>query len=84
MQSGTFVNIRPGPDPFRRIYDILERDTNLWVYDKTTGEVWRRFRSATMPVGSPITYLADGKQFIVFSVGGGANVTEELVAVGLP
>ncbi len=34
--------------------------------------------------GSPITYLVDGRQYIVFSVGGGGNVPEELVAVGLP
>jgi quinoprotein glucose dehydrogenase len=34
--------------------------------------------------GSPIIYSVDGKQYIVLPVGGGANVPEELVAVGLP
>ena len=33
--------------------------------------------------GSPITYMAGGKQFIAFSIGGGP-VPEELVAVALP
>jgi quinoprotein glucose dehydrogenase len=32
--------------------------------------------------GSPMTYLAGGKQFIVFPVGGGPLV-EELIAVAL-
>jgi hypothetical protein len=34
--------------------------------------------------GSNGSYLVGGKQYIVFPVGGGANVPEELVAVGLP
>lgn len=30
-----------------------------------------------------MTYLVDGRQYIVFPVGGGRNLPEELVAVGL-
>ena len=40
---------------------------------------------STLPanaVGAPITYMAGGKQFIVFPVGGGPLV-EELIAVSL-
>ena len=33
--------------------------------------------------GAPMTYLAAGKQYVVFPVGG-ANLTEELIAVSLP
>jgi quinoprotein glucose dehydrogenase len=33
--------------------------------------------------GSPMTYLAGGKQFIVIPVGG-ANIPAELVALSLP
>ena len=33
--------------------------------------------------GAPMTYLANGKQYVVFPVGG-ANVAEELIAVALP
>jgi quinoprotein glucose dehydrogenase len=33
-------------------------------------------------VGAPMTYMAGGKQFIVFPVGGGPLV-EELIAVSL-
>jgi hypothetical protein len=84
VQSGKFVNIRPGYDPFRRIFDIAEWDTNLWVYDKTSGEMLAEIPVGNNASGSPITYRVGGKQYIVFSVGGGANVPEELVAVGLP
>ena len=78
VQSGTFVNMRPGHDPFRRIYDIAEKDTYLWVYDKTSGEMLAEIPVGNNASGSPITYLAGGKQYIVFSVGGGANVPEDL------
>jgi hypothetical protein len=31
-----------------------------------------------------MTYQLDGRQYILFPVGGGRSVAEELVAVGLP
>ena len=61
-------------------------ETNrLGVYDKDTGEeLWwlqlpARFHAA------PITYMADGKQYIVFAVGGGVRgEAERLIALALP
>lgn len=61
-------------------------ETNrLGVYDKRTGEeLWwmqlpARFHAA------PITYMAGGKQYIVFAVGGGVSGEEErLMALALP
>jgi len=61
-------------------------ETNrLGAYDKETGEeLWwmqlpARFHAA------PITYLADGKQYIVFAVGGGVSAEpEQLMALSLP
>lgn len=61
-------------------------ETNrLGAYDKDTGEeLWwmqlpSRFHAA------PITYLVDGKQYIVMSVGGGARgEPEQLIALALP
>ena len=48
VQSGTFGwNPRPGSGLGRRVFDILQRDTNMWVYDKTSGELL-----AEIPVGS--------------------------------
>ena len=65
------------------IYDIQQRDTNLWVYDKATGDLLAEIPVGNNAGGAPITYLAGGRQFIVFPVGG-SNVAEELVAVALP
>lgn len=61
-------------------------ETNrLGVYDKDTGqELWwmqlpARFHAA------PISFLAAGKQYIVFALGGGARgETEQLMALSLP
>ena len=61
-------------------------ETNrVGVYDKNTGEeLWwlqlpARFHAA------PITYLANGKQYIVFALGGGPGGTpESLMALALP
>ena len=57
----------------------------LGVYDKDTGEeLWwmqlpNRFHAA------PITYMANGKQYIVFALGGGARgEPEQLMALSLP
>lgn len=83
VQSGVLTNPRPGPDPRRRIFDILQRDTNLWVYDKASGAMLAEIPVGSNAAGSPIAYAVGGKQFIVFPVGGG-NVPEELIAVGLP
>ena len=61
-------------------------ETNrLGVYDKDTGEeIWwmqlpARFHAA------PITFMAEGKQYIVFALGGGARgEPEQLMALALP
>jgi quinoprotein glucose dehydrogenase len=53
------------------------------VYDKKTGAViYEREMPANM-TGVPMTYLANGKQYIVFAMGA-AGVPAELVALTLP
>ena len=66
--------------PVRKLFDV---DPHLWVYDKATGEKLADIALPSNATGSPITYMAGGKQFIAFSVGGG-GLPEELVAVALP
>ena len=46
-------------------------DPHLWVYDKATGEKLAEIELPANATGSPITYMAGGKQFIAFPVGGG-------------
>jgi quinoprotein glucose dehydrogenase len=84
VQSGIFGSPLPSSTGFGRTYSLTERDTNLWAYDKATGELLAEIPVGSNASGAPMTYLLDGKQYIVFAVGGGRNVAEELVAVGLP
>jgi hypothetical protein len=57
-------------------------DPHLWVYDKASGETLAEVALPANATGAPITYMAGGKQFIVFPVGGGPLV-EEMIAVAL-
>ena len=82
VQSGYFGSPRLPAGGTRRIADLNNFDPHLWVYDKTSGEMLAEIALPANAVGSPVTYMAGGKQFVVFPVGGGPLV-EELVAVAL-
>jgi glucose dehydrogenase len=59
------------------------RGAMLRAYDKTTG---KEVGAVLMPApqsGSPMTYMVDGKQYIVVAVSGG-NYSGEYIAFGLP
>ena len=47
--------------------DLRNVDPHLWVYDKATGEKLAQIELPANATGSPITYMAGGKQFIAFS-----------------
>jgi quinoprotein glucose dehydrogenase len=66
----------------RPIADLNNRDPHLWVYDKTSGEMLAEIPLPANATGAPLTYMAGGKQYIVFGVGGGP-LPEELIAVSL-
>jgi quinoprotein glucose dehydrogenase len=82
VQSGYFSAPRLPPGGTRRIADLNNFDPHLWVYDKTSGEMLAEIALPANATGAPITYMAGGKQFIAFPVGGGPLV-EELIAVSL-
>jgi len=82
VQSGYFSAPRLPPGGTRRIADLDNFDPHLWAYDKTSGEMLAEIALPANATGAPITYMAGGKQFIVFPVGGGPPV-EELIAVAL-
>lgn len=82
VQSGYFGAPRLSAGGTRRIADLNNFDPHLWVYDKTSGEMLAEIAVPANAVGAPMTYMAGGKQFIVFPVGGGPLV-EELIAVSL-
>jgi quinoprotein glucose dehydrogenase len=82
VQMGYVGPMRFLPDLNMPIRDLFNRDPHLWVYDKTTGEMLAELELPANATGAPMTYMAGGKQFIVFPVGG-AKLTEELIAVSL-
>jgi len=63
-----------------------ERVALLRAYDKATGEdIEARVEMPAKQTGSPMTYMHDGKQYIVLAVTHtGANAGAELIAYALP
>ena len=55
----------------------------LRAYDKKTGDIVSEFRLPANQTGIPMTYMLNGKQYIVVAVGA-RNQPAELVALTLP
>ena len=53
------------------------------AYDKATGEIVAEIVLPGNTTGTPMTYLADGKQFIAVAIGT-SDLPAELVALSLP
>jgi quinoprotein glucose dehydrogenase len=60
-----------------------QRGAMLRAYDKKTGEEKGAVMMPGPQVGAPMTYMLNGSQYIVMSIGGG-NVRAELIAFRLP
>ena len=82
VQMGYFGPPHFEPVLGRPILDLNNRDPHLWVYDKASGEMLAEIELPANATGAPITYMAGGKQYIAFPVGGGPLV-EELIALSL-
>ena len=82
VQMGYYGPPRNVPGLNLPIRDLHNLDPHLWVYDKTSGEMLAEIELPANATGAPVTYMADGKQYIAFPVGGGPLV-EELIAVAL-
>jgi quinoprotein glucose dehydrogenase len=59
------------------------RGAMLRAYDKTTGKEIGAIYMPAPQSGSPMTYSADGKQYIIVAVSGG-NYSGEYIAFALP
>jgi quinoprotein glucose dehydrogenase len=55
----------------------------LRILDKKTGALIHQMALPAMATGVPMTYMADGRQFVVIAVGA-AGFPSELVALALP
>ncbi len=60
-----------------------ERGAMLRAYDKRTGQERGAVYLPAAQTGSPLTYMLNGKQYVVLAVGGGGD-QGELIAFGLP
>jgi quinoprotein glucose dehydrogenase len=54
------------------------------AFDKATGDIIAEFELPGSQVGLPMTYLHEGRQYVVLSVGGGGDSAAELIAFALP
>ena len=59
------------------------RGAMLRAYDKTTGKEVGAVWMPAQQSGSPMTYMVDGKQYIIVAVSGG-NYSGEYIAYTLP
>ncbi len=55
----------------------------LRVFDKVTGEVLREIELPSTVHATPMTYMFEGKQYVVVAIGGGRD-PDELAALALP
>ena len=55
----------------------------LRAFDKATGEAIGEMTTESAPVAPPMTYVHEGKQYIVYAVGG-RRKEKELIAFALP
>ncbi len=74
-----------GNSPRGNAIEVTFEDQNpfLWAFDPDNGQLVSRTALPSNAQGAPITYMADGKQFIVIPIGG-ANRPAELIALSLP
>ena len=76
-----FVNGLPQPPPWAKYDDPDAERKLLYVFDKATGEILRVFDLDGRSASAPMTYMYEGKQYIVVAMGGGEDC--ELVAFSL-
>jgi quinoprotein glucose dehydrogenase len=73
---------REGVAGAERVPNFEIRDPKLCAYDKATGKLIGEVMLPRNITGAPMTYMLNGKQFIVVPTGG-ANLSAELIALHL-
>jgi quinoprotein glucose dehydrogenase len=74
---------RPSPRGNGVQADFENREPKLFAFDKKSGAVIAEIELPGNATGGPMTYLSNGRQFLVVPIGG-ANIPAELVALALP
>lgn len=79
-QEGTTQRAEAGPSAAS---GFETRDSTLRAYDKKTGKVVGEVALPRKATSAPMTYMMNGKQYIVVATGG-SNMPAELIALSLP
>lgn len=83
-QMGPAGRPQPAPDrPWVPIPRAVNDDPALQVFDKASGELITKIALPENATGALMTYLAEGRQYIVVPIGGG-DIPAELIALSLP
>ena len=80
LVTKTLLIVNSGGRDVPTIEDVA---ATITAYDKDTGEYLGSVRLPAVPQGNPITYLHEGKQYIVVAVGGRRGADPELIALAL-
>lgn len=64
-------------------FNLSETERYLRAFDKSNGRVVWEHRMTLAPMGTPMTYVYKGKQYVVLAAGG-AGEDAELIAFALP
>jgi quinoprotein glucose dehydrogenase len=75
------INGSPSPPAWAEWGDPTADRKLIYVFDKQSGKLLREIELDGRSAAAPMTYLHDGKQYVVVAVGGGP--TSELVALSL-
>ena len=83
-QMGPAGRAQPAPDrPWVPVPRAVRDDPALQVLDKASGELIAKIELPENATGALMTYLAQGRQYLVVPIGGG-DVPAELIALSLP
>jgi quinoprotein glucose dehydrogenase len=63
--------------------ELTDFEPYLHAYDKATGELLATIELPRNAIAAPMTYMADGRQYVVVAIGG-LDADAELVALALP
>lgn len=82
-QEGVTQRVSATPDGHAIAGEFAIVDPMLRAHDKKTGAIVAEIALPRNAMGAPMTYEADGRQYIVVPTGG-ANLPAELIALALP
>lgn len=82
-QEGTTQRVSGADRGFALVADFESIDPKLTAFDKATGRVVGEVPLPRNVTGAPMTYMLNGRQYLVVATGG-SNLPAELIALRLP